>query len=253
MNVPLQLPAPVIYPDSDGKPVSDNTRQMQWIVVLFGNSSALFATARDVFVAGDLLWYPVEGHPEIRAAPDVLVVFGRPKGHRGSYKQWEEDNVPVTVAFEILSPKNTPDEMDQKLDFYEENGVEEYYVYNPETNRLQIWIRRGEAFRKVRPPRGFVSSRLGIRFDLSGAEMVVYRPDGRKFLSFEEIEAERVAAARRAEEAELRADRAVQRADAAERRAARLAELSRKVRRGQASEAELQELERLEEPSSGQS
>lgn len=51
-----------------------------------------------------LLWYPVESHPEIRTAPDVLVVFGRPKGHRGSYKQWEEDNIPPQVVFEILSP-----------------------------------------------------------------------------------------------------------------------------------------------------
>src|SRR5262249_39275420 len=154
---------------------------------------------------GDLLWYPVEGHPEIRAAPDVLVAFGRPKGHRGSYKQWEEDNVPITVAFEILSPNNKFQEMDDKLDFYEEYGVAEYYVYDPETNRLKVWVRRGEVFRRVRPVDGFISPRLGIRFDLSGAEMVVYRPDGRKFLSFEEIEAERVAAAQRADAAEQRA------------------------------------------------
>jgi hypothetical protein len=43
-------------------------------------------------VEGDLLWYPVEGHSEIRVVPhpDVLVAFGRPKGHLCSYKQWQE-------------------------------------------------------------------------------------------------------------------------------------------------------------------
>lgn len=193
MNVPLQLSAAIVYPESDGKPMSDNTRQMQWIVVLFDNLTALFAAIKDVFVAGDLLWYPVEGQVEICTAPDVLVVFGRPRGHRGSYKQWEEDNIPVTVAFEILSPKNSVLEMDDKRDFYEEYGVEEYYLYDPDTNRLKIWIRRGEVFRRVRPVEGFISPRLGIRFDLSGPEMVVYRPDGRRFLSFEEIEAARTA------------------------------------------------------------
>ena len=35
-----------------------------------------------------------------------MVVFGRPKGRRGSYRQWEEDNIPPQVVFEILSPGN---------------------------------------------------------------------------------------------------------------------------------------------------
>jgi Uma2 family endonuclease len=57
-----------------------------------------------LFVAGDLLWYPVEGDNKLRQAPDVMVVFGRPKGDRGSYKPWEEDNIPPQVVFEILLP-----------------------------------------------------------------------------------------------------------------------------------------------------
>jgi hypothetical protein len=45
-----------------------------------GNLAALFADRPDVFVAGDLLWYPVEGRPDICRAPDVMVAIGRPKG-----------------------------------------------------------------------------------------------------------------------------------------------------------------------------
>ena len=86
------------YPDSDGKPLAENTKQLRWIVTLFGNLSALFRSSPTVFVAGDNLWYPVEGHPEIRVAPDVYVVFGRPKGDRGSYKQWEEDGIPCSPS-----------------------------------------------------------------------------------------------------------------------------------------------------------
>jgi Uma2 family endonuclease len=221
----VTIPPPIVYPESDGKPMADNTKQMRWITVLYGNLAALFRDRPDVFVAGDLFWYPVEGHPEVRVAPDVLVFFGRPKGDRGSYKQWEEDNIPLTVAFEVLSPNNTPLEMDDKRDFYEEHGVEEYYIYDPDSNRLKAFVRRGEVFRAVRPVDGFVSPRLGIRFDLKGAEMEVYGPDGRKFLTFEALEAERVQM---------------------QRRTMRLAELGRKARRGQATPEELQELERLE-------
>src|SRR5437660_9735994 len=85
---------PVEYPESDGKPMAENTKQLRWIVVLYGNLAALYRDRDDVFVAADLLWYPIEGQFDVRTAPDVLAVFGRPKGDRGSYKQWEENNVP---------------------------------------------------------------------------------------------------------------------------------------------------------------
>src|SRR4051794_25468794 len=97
-------PKLIVYPESDGRPMSDNSKQFRWIFMLYGNIAALFSAVDDVLVGGDMLWYPVEGEPGIRVAPDVFVVFGRPKGDRGSYRQWEEDNVPMTVVFEVLSP-----------------------------------------------------------------------------------------------------------------------------------------------------
>lgn len=50
----------IIYPDSDAKPMADNTLQFRWIVTIEGGLDALFADRPDVFVAGDLLWYPVD-------------------------------------------------------------------------------------------------------------------------------------------------------------------------------------------------
>ncbi|MFM5899607.1 MAG: Uma2 family endonuclease, partial [Dolichospermum sp.] len=89
----VTLDKTIIYPDSDGQPMADNTKQFRWIVLIKENLESLFANDETVFVAGDLLWYPVEGRPDIRVAPDVLVAFGRPKGDRGSYRQWQEDNI----------------------------------------------------------------------------------------------------------------------------------------------------------------
>jgi Uma2 family endonuclease len=51
----------IVYPDSDGKPMADNTKQFRWIVVIKENLEWLFADHPDVFIAGDLLWYPVGG------------------------------------------------------------------------------------------------------------------------------------------------------------------------------------------------
>jgi Uma2 family endonuclease len=253
VSPPAASPEAIVYPESNGLPMAENTKQLRWIVVLFGNLSAQYADRPDVFVAADLFWYPVEGQSEVRNAPDVLVAFGRPKGDRGSYRQWEEGDVPVTVVFEILSPGNTGEEMIDKFGFYEEHGVEEYYIYNPDRNRLEVYLRRGEVLVRVRSVQNFVSPRLAVRFDLTGPELVIYGPDGERFRTFEELEAERKRerqqrqqAEQRAQSAEQRAQSAEQRAQSAEQRAARLAELARKARLGQASAAELQELERLE-------
>ncbi len=49
-------PAAIIYPESDGKPMSDHTKQARWMMVLHGNLAALFADL-EVFVAINLMWY----------------------------------------------------------------------------------------------------------------------------------------------------------------------------------------------------
>ena len=181
----MQLRTPVLspydpdYPDSDGQPMADSTLQYQWIVMLVSGLRALFQNRDDVFVAGDLLWYPVQGHREICAAPDAMVAFGRPKGHRRSYKQWEEGGLAPQVAFEVRSHKNTETDMARKREFYERYGVQEYYDYDPDEKELKVWLRNGDRFEPVPNPDGFVSPLLGISFELrSGEDMVVYKPDG---------------------------------------------------------------------------
>jgi Uma2 family endonuclease len=206
----------VAYPDSDGRPMSDNTLRFRWIVTLQGNLDALYAEDGNVFVAGDLLWYPVQGEPTSRLAPDVLVAFGRPKGYRGSYKQWQEEGIAPQVAFEVLSPSNTPEEMDGKFAFYQRYGVEEYYLYDPYDGDLWGWRRVGKRLRAIAKMHGWVSPRLGIRFDLSGDELVIYRPDGQPFLTFVELMQHK-------EEAERRMQQERRAKEEAERRAERLA------------------------------
>jgi len=197
----------IIYPDSDGQPIADNTKQFRWIVLIKENLELLFADRPDVFVAGDLLWYPVQGHPEIRVAPDAMVVFGRPKGDRGSYRQWEEENVVPQVVFEILSPGNRVKEMTRKLQFYERYGVEEYYIYDPDDNELEGLQRKEGNLQLVEEINGWVSPKLGIKFVLSAETLEIYRPDGRKFLSSLELEQQRQQATQRAEQESQRVQR----------------------------------------------
>ena len=214
--------ARITYPESDGKPMADNTLQFRWIVTIQGGLDGLFRDQPDVFVAGDLLWYPVEGEPRVSAAPDIMVAFGRPKGDRRSYLQWEEGDVAPQVVFEILSPNNTVPEMMRKFRFYDRHGVEEYYLYDPNNEELSGWRRQGERLEEIESMDGWVSPRLGIRFARDGEALVLYHPDGERFLTFVELIAQREQARQNAEQARQNAEQARQRA---ERLAARLREL----------------------------
>ena len=185
-----QLPTPtqIEYPDSDGKPMSDNTKQFRWITTIKYNLDWLFTNDPNVFVAGDLLWYPVEGNPKRRVAPDVMVAFDRPKGDRGSYKQWLEGDIAPQVVFEILSPGNTVNEMASKLAFYDRHDVEEYYIYDPDTNALTGWEREHGYLAEILVMQDWCSPRLGIRFDLiTPPELQIYQPNGEIFLGFEQV------------------------------------------------------------------
>ena len=212
----LAWPKKIEYPESDGKPMADNTLQFRWIATLQGGLDDLFRDRSDVFVAGDLLWYPVEHHRKIRQAPDTMVVFGRPKGHRGSYMQWEEENLPPQVVFEVLSPGNRPKEMSRKLQFYERHGVEEYYLYDPDNPKLVGYVRDGNGFVEIDRLDGWKSPLLGITFDMSGEELRVRRPDGRYFLTYLELAEKEKREAERAEKEAQRAERESQRAQQAE-------------------------------------
>lgn len=199
------LPKPeIIYPDSDGEPMSDNTQQFELIVWIKENLELLFANNNSVFVAGDLLWYPVEGNNLLRQAPDVMVAFGRQKGYRGSYQQWLEDNIPPQVVFEIWSPGNRPSNMARKFQFYAQYGVEEYYLYKPDLLDLTGWRRGESTLEVIEEIEGWVSPRLGVRFQLAEERLQIYRPDGQPFLTYLELAQQREQAEARAEEAEAR-------------------------------------------------
>ncbi|TVU52221.1 MAG: Uma2 family endonuclease [Arthrospira sp. PLM2.Bin9] len=218
----------VIYPDSDGNPMAENTRQFRWIVVIKENLEILFDDAPNVFVAGDLLWYPEEGNNKLRQAPDIMVAIGRPKGDRGSYKQWEEGNIPPQVVFEILSPGNRLKEMVKKQQFYDRYGVEEYYIFDPDRVDFNGWLRNQDgSLELIEQAENWTSPRLGIRFELQEEQFTIYRPDGQRFLTPTELAKQAQQQRQEAEQQRQEAEQQRQRAESAE---ARLQELEARLR-----------------------
>ena len=196
-------PQDVLYPEDDGLPLSDNTKQLRLILTTLGALQALFRDD-EVFVAGDLLWYPVKGSRESKA-PDVMVVFGQDKRDRRSYLQWEEGNLGPQVTFEFMSESNSKHEVEVvKRDFYQKHGVEEYYVHDPDRGTLKGWLREGARLQPIESINGWVSPRLGIRFELVDGDLQLYYPNGEPVVTYVELMQQREQAQSRLEQARRR-------------------------------------------------
>ncbi|RMG68481.1 MAG: Uma2 family endonuclease [Bacteroidetes bacterium] len=204
---PLLEQSTLHYPSSDGKPLADNTLQLRWIVYLYSNLLWWFRDQK-VFIAADLLWYPVEGEPRNAKAPDVMVAFDRPAGDRLSYKQWEEAGVAPQVVFEILSASNGALEMLEKQQWYARYGVQEFIIIDPEANRFVPMLRVGEHLVQADfSPESWQSPHLGIWLRRQEGELNVFFADDTPFKTLTESQLEAEAQRKRAEAAEAELER----------------------------------------------
>jgi hypothetical protein len=92
---------------------------------------------------------------------------------------------------------------------YEKYGVEEYYIYDPDDGTLEGWLRKGDRLEEVTGMAGFVSPRLGVRFEPGEGpdNLRIVRPDGEPFQTHTVDINRRKAAEERAESERQRAER----------------------------------------------
>jgi Uma2 family endonuclease len=189
----------IVYPESDGKPMAENTTRYRWLTRIKDGLEARFKDDPQVFVAGDLFWYPVKGQTRLNQAPDVMVAVGRPKGDRGSYKQWEEDGVAPQVVFEIWSPNNTKEDIAEKFAFYDYFGVEEYYTHDPDAKVMAGWRRHEERLGPITDMNEWESPRLNVTFRCVEGEWNLYHPNGSPFQDYIDLHTAKEEATRIAE------------------------------------------------------
>jgi len=124
--------------DGEAYVMSAPTTQHQAILgVLFnrifnyleGKSCKVFSSPLDV-----RLFYAEDGSDDTVVQPDIVVICDKikigPEGCRGA----------PDLVVEILSPSNTAIEMERKLKLYQEAGVREYWVIDPENNGLTVYV-----------------------------------------------------------------------------------------------------------------
>jgi Uma2 family endonuclease len=173
----------------------------------------LFRDRHDVFVTSNFAWYPEPGDSR---DPDVIVVFGRADHARSSWRDFREDGTSPQVVFEIKSRSNTFGHLAAKRSWYDRHGVEEYYEYDPENGRFNVWVRSAETqhLELVPHPAGFTSPRLGLTFVLNGIALALLGPEGRLLGDYVAAELEAETQRERAETERERAETERERADA---------------------------------------
>jgi len=245
----IPLRKTVHYPDSDGRPLADNDLQYRVMADLRHALDIRYEAEPDVYVSTDLLIYYVEGDPTARVAPDVFVAFGVGKGDRRSYRVWEEGRLPA-IVFEVASQNGWRKLLGSKKDLYEEIGVPEYIVFDPDGEFIQP---RLQGFRlqngrywpiPLEADGSLVSRTTGLKIEPEGNNLrLVDLETGWRYPWAREEAAARQAAEERAQVAEERAQSAEERA--AREAAARQVAEERAAREAAARRALEEELARL--------
>ena len=176
----------VYYPESDGKPMGETDYHVQTITYLYQTLSAFFSSATDVKVLADIMFYYEEDNPRKVFAPDVMVVKGVGNHPRRTYKLWEEKQFPQ-VVFEISSRKTWGDDLNKKWFLYQQFGVKEYYIFDPEYDYLPepliaYRLKRGELVKvNVRNKRIF-SEEIGLEIVDTGEGLRLFDPEMKQFM-----------------------------------------------------------------------
>lgn len=185
----------IFYPESDGKPMGETDFHIILITNLFQTLRTFFAEHNDVVVIADMMFYYEEGNPRKVVAPDVMIVKGIKKYSRRTFKVWEEKT--PDVVFEISSRGTWKEDLQKKYLLYQELGVKEYYVFDPEYDYLKdepliAYHLKNGVFDEVKIKRGRVfSPALNLEIVDTGETLRLFNPETKNFLpTMEELESE---------------------------------------------------------------
>ena len=190
---PEEMRNGIHYPSTDGEEMGENDWHYEALAALHSMLKGRYR-GLDVYIAADMMMYYEEGNPRAVRAPDLMVVFGVKDRHRRSWLAWEEGALPAVVV-EFASPKTVKEDLGAKKDVYQQLGIPEYILFDPEGDQLGpprlrgYRLREGE-YEPIDPDGedGLVSEQLGLLLYPFGHVLrLVDLATRRALLSYEEL------------------------------------------------------------------
>ena len=234
-------PAPIIYPESDGQPMTESDATRDYLLYSVEVLRLYFKSRRNVYVSGNLFVYYEEGNPKAAISPDVFVIFGVNHRKRRSYKSWEEGGKLPSFVMEITSRSTKRQDEVEKPQLYASLGVEEYFQYDPTADYLNPQLRGGRLVNGSYQPL-LLQSSVGVSYvhsEVLGLNLQLHAPQSgliplpkelrfydpetdTKLLSREELEQEREIIQQERDTFQQERDMAQQERDAARQKAEQL-------------------------------
>ena len=188
MNAALKLKkrAEIYYPETDGKPMAETDIHREQMNYLIETLKVHFQYRRDVYISGNIMFYYEEGNPRKVFSPDVMVCFGVSNEIRRTFKLWEEKQFPQ-VIFEISSRGTWGEDLNKKWLLYQQFGVKEYYIFDPEYDYLPEPLiayraKRGELKQVAVKNKRIFSEELGLDVVDTGEGLRFFNPETKEFL-----------------------------------------------------------------------
>jgi len=213
-TIPVQFPDSdyedgIYYPSSDGKPMAETGIHVHALLMLYHLLQIFYKDRSDVLITGNQFWYWEKGNPKARRAPDVMVIPGVPKEPpRRSYRMWLEDNTLPAAIFEMSSRKTIEKDLGVKFQLYEQLGVHEYFMFDPDRRvlrpALQGYRLIGGRYKQIPSVDETLDSDLGFRLHIEDRILRLTDVRTRHLVLFpsEEAEQERERAEQEHERAE---------------------------------------------------
>ena len=175
------------YPETDGKPMAESTLQFQWLTLIKFGLEATFREDENVFVCRRPVLVPGRRLSWYLLCPGCDGSAGATQRTPGFLHAVERRQHPAAGRHRNYFQRQPLWRNDEKIQVYERYGVQEYYIYDPERNELEGWLRENDELQPVSDVDHFLSPLLRIRFERTEDILNLYHPDGKPFVSYLEI------------------------------------------------------------------
>lgn len=176
----------IYYPESNKNSIAETVFHFEQIFYLIESLKFHFHRQNDVYVSGRIKFQYKQEKMRRVFSPDVMIIKGVGNHLRQNYNFWQEKQFPQ-VVFEISSRKTWNEDLVKKWFLYQQFGVKEYYIFDPEYEYLPepliaYRVKRGELKQVPIKNSRMFSEEMGLEIVDTGKGLRLFNPETKQFM-----------------------------------------------------------------------
>ncbi|MCY7377116.1 MAG: Uma2 family endonuclease [Pyrinomonadaceae bacterium] len=176
----------IYYPESNKNSIAETVFHFEQIFYLIETLKAHFHHQNNVYVSGRIKFHDEQKKTRRVFSPDVMIVKSVGNHLRQNYNVWQEKQFPQ-VIFEISSRRTWGEDLVKKWFLYQQFGVKEYYIFDPEYDCLPEpfiahRLKRGELKQVSIKNNRIFSEEIGLEIVDTGEGLRLFNPETKQFM-----------------------------------------------------------------------